>query len=340
VALLGWAWQQRRTAEGKSWARALAASVVVGSLFAAAVLYQNYCVTGCATVLPYQLGRQTQGVPPSMYWEPPVAAPPLRFVRLQHMYDWQRGFYERGQTWAGFWEELGKRLALQDKYFIGYHCWPALLAALLLWRDWRGRFLVGLIAATLLWNSWYPFAYGHYFAPLLAGYTALIVLGLERIAGWTRAGFPWGECGAAVLVLSSVQTFPYSLFQTLSNPPGGTDTAGQTLRRPLSLTEARFRPDIRSDIERRLQALGGRHLVFVRTRHPLEAEDAWYGNGPDLEASPILWAQEIDAKSDRQMLEHYRGRRVWTVQTETGALEPYGGPLPPEQMPWLSGRGR
>jgi hypothetical protein len=322
-ALLWRAWQQRGTRPLTAWVPALATAAAVGGLFAGAVLYQNLRITGDMTMLPYQRAREVQGVPQSMYWEPPVPQPPLRFARLRSMYEWQRGFYERGQTWNGFWGEMGKRVVVQYDYFLGYHCLPALLAALLLWRDGRVRFLAGLIAATLVWNSWYPFHYGHYFAPLAGAYMALILIGFERLARWTAAGFAWGECLVAVLVVSSVQTFPHTLVQTLRDPP--------------SRTDERFRPSVRSGIERRLRALGGRHLVFVRTRHPLEAEDAWYYNGPDLEASSILWAQEIDAESDRRMLAHYTGRRVWTVQTETGELEPYRGPLPPEAMPWCVG---
>ncbi len=320
AALLAQAWRRRETVPLARWAPALAATVLVGGLFAGAVLYQNYRVTGRATVLPYQRAREVQGVPQSMYWEPPVPAPPLRFARLRHMYEWQVGFYERGQTWDGFWKEMGKRIEVQYDYFLGYHCLAALLAALLLWRDGRVRLLVGLIGATLVWNSWYPFHYGHYFAPLVGAYLALILIGFERLARWTAGHFVWGECLVVVLVISSVQTFPFTLLKTLRDPP--------------SRTEARFRPSVRSRIERRLAALGGKHLVFVRTRDPLRAADAWYYNGPDLEASPILWAQEIDADSDRRMLAHYAGRRLWTVQAETGELEPYRGPLPPEQMPW------
>ena len=323
-ALLWQGWQQWRTSQWMPWLRAMMATLVVGGFFAGAVLYQNHRITGHATMLPYQLAREVQGVPQSMYWEPPVPPPPLRFARLQFMYDWQLAIYRHGQTWDGFWEEMGKRIEVHHNYFVGYHSLPALLVALLCWRDLRVRFLAGLVGATLVWNSWYPFHYGHYFAPLVGAYAALILIGLERIAGWTRGGFGWGECLALVLAVSSVQTFPYTLIQTLRNPPRRSDP--------------RFQPDIRAEIERHLQAaLGGKHLVFVRSQRPLDAEDAWYTNGPDLEASPILWAQEIDAESDRKLLSHYAGRQIWTVQTETRKLEPYRGSLPPEQMPWRVG---
>ena len=76
----------------------------------------------------------------------------------------------------------------------------------------------------------------------------------------------------------------------------------------------------------RLQHTPGDHLVLVRygPRHEIYQELVY--NHADIDGSRIIWARSLSPESDHQLIEHYAGRRIWSL-TEDGELllKSYGG---------------
>jgi hypothetical protein len=71
----------------------------------------------------------------------------------------------------------------------------------------------------------------------------------------------------------------------------------------------------RREIARRLERMGGQHLILV----PPSIRGVAY-NGADLEGAPVLWARQIDAASDAALLRHYARRKVWQLVVSNGSL--------------------
>jgi hypothetical protein len=122
---------------------------------------------------------------------------------------------------------------------------------------------------------------------------------------------------AATVLLSSVQSAPYTLLRLL--------------RHPESLNAQRFGSETRTRLERQLPHECARHIVFVRSDRGRRAPAAWYYNGPAPEQSSVIWAQEIDPLTDRQFLDAYTGRQVWVL---------HGDAIPPRLEPYQPGGDR
>ena len=84
----------------------------------------------------------------------------------------------------------------------------------------------------------------------------------------------------------------------------------------------------RAQIKVALEQLPGKQLVLVHdspSRHPL---DQWVYNEPDIDASKVVWAWDMDATNNRELMEYYPNRQVWSIHmdTEPATVSPYPGP--------------
>ena len=81
----------------------------------------------------------------------------------------------------------------------------------------------------------------------------------------------------------------------------------------------------RARILARLQEGDDRHLIVVQywpTRSP-HAE--WVYNEAVIDGAKVVWAREIDAAHNRQLLEYFNDRRVWLLEPDAPVprLTPY-----------------
>jgi hypothetical protein len=58
------------------------------------------------------------------------------------------------------------------------------------------------------------------------------------------------------------------------------------------------------------------HLAIVRYAPNHNALDEWVYNKPDIDAAKIVWAREMDAKSNRELIGYFQGRKVWLVEPD------------------------
>jgi hypothetical protein len=81
----------------------------------------------------------------------------------------------------------------------------------------------------------------------------------------------------------------------------------------------------RAAVTRQLEQLPGNHLALVRYTSNHEPMDEWIYNGADIDGSRIIWAQDMDAANNAELMRHYKDRDVWLVQPDVqqGRLAPY-----------------
>ena len=74
-----------------------------------------------------------------------------------------------------------------------------------------------------------------------------------------------------------------------------------------------------------LQRQGGRHLVMVRygPQHNIHAD--WVYNRADIDHSAIVWAREMSAERNQELLDYYHDRQVWLLEPDVNpmAVVPY-----------------
>jgi len=80
----------------------------------------------------------------------------------------------------------------------------------------------------------------------------------------------------------------------------------------------------RAAIVRELDALPGQNVVLVRYLPDFDLDREWVSNGADIDGSKIVWARDMGAEKNQELLDYYRGRKFWIIEADGSTkLEPY-----------------
>jgi hypothetical protein len=178
-------------------------------------------------------------------------------------------------------------------------------------RDRRMRFPVIALGVFLLGLAVEIWTYPHYFAPA-TGLLYLIVLQCMRhMTLWQWRRKPVGT--------SLVRAIPVILLAMI------------VLRVSALLSHTQIdQPWPRGNLARAnildtLQHSPGQHLVLVRysTTHNFDRE--WVYNEADIDAAKVVWARDMDEKSNQELLQYFKNRNVWLLEPDESPpkLSPY-----------------
>ncbi|MBK9171228.1 MAG: glycosyltransferase family 39 protein [Bryobacterales bacterium] len=282
---------------------ALGGVLLAGGLWFA---YYNNSVTGSPWLLPYQLNRQIQGTPTTFYWQAPAAEPADLSPDLAEKYRWQRAAHEAGESWSGFVAVTGAKAERFLRFFAAPPIWIALLLLPLTLRRRRLRIAWIALAATLAGMALYPFFFPHYAAPVAGVILLLLMESLRRLSAWRWHGHDVGR-RIAFYTIALAAGMPLLIV------PG--DALGPRL------TERR---SPRVQVADALLERGGRHLIFVRTDEP-SLHRVVIANNADIDRSPIVWARDLGAEKNEELIQYYRTRSVWVFEADARPprLDPY-----------------
>ena len=319
LVLLWWAARREtKVSAGVLLRRALPAVVLLAGV-ASSMAYYNHRVYGNALTLPYQLNRATYAVAPLFVWQTTKAEPVYRHAMMKEFYlGFERPFFEGARTLPGFLERTGEKSLTIFFFFAG----PALLAPLIMLprvlRDRRLRILVLMgvwMAVGLGVNAWFA---PHYLAPFTAGLYAILLQSMRHLRMWRPGGQPAGTflVRAAVvicLILAGIRLYAVPL--NLVGPwPSvcmwyGSEGLG---------TE-------RASVLQRIASQPGRHLAIVRYGPGHDVVNEWVYNAADIDNSRVIWAREMDAQNNAELLRYFKDRTAWLVEPEANPskLSPY-----------------
>jgi hypothetical protein len=290
VAVLAW----------RSWglgrAKIAVPAVVITGAAALALGAYFERVTGSPLVTTYQISQKTYGWPMGLAWRQP---PPITFrhIELQRYYEYELGEREKVDGPVDFVEYLAFRLQEYWRFFLG----PVLtIPLLMIGRVWRREKLLfiglfGGLAAVLLEGASSP----HYLAPA----TAVIVAILVECCRYLRAArvpLTWIPATMVLVLTLRIAAQPLGLpyTQALNFQSWCCKVTG-------NLSKSR--------IERNLEAKPGKHLVFVKAKTDPYNLFQWIYNDADIDASRIVWARDLGAERNAQLIAYFGGRQVWAV---------------------------
>jgi hypothetical protein len=94
--------------------------------------------------------------------------------------------------------------------------------------------------------------------------------------------------------------------------------------RPEAGTWAAIGPE-RAAIEQQLNSLAGPHLVLVRYSPNHDPLLDWVYNNADPDHAKIVWARDMGADQNQELLSYYADRRVWLLHADekNPLLKPY-----------------
>jgi hypothetical protein len=281
------------------------------------MLYYNHRVTGDALTTPYVVHERTYATEPLFVFQDSRPMPVHRHARLQR--DFGGGAFRKpDRTITGLAARVAEKAEEQARQFFGSLLVVAGLALLLpLERSgWQhvallslGVFAVGLALPSWLWS--------HYAGPGV-GLALIILLRLMRRAsiwrpGRLRLGRPLAQALWVFMVGAlALQSWDVIREWRMAKPRGS---------------------QARASIQASLGRGDTKHLVIVRypVTHPVWVE--WVYNAADIDAAPVVWAQELDAEANAGLIDYFKDRRAWLLVPGRAELRPYPGRGEPGAAP-------
>ena len=272
--------------------------------------FYNYRVFGKALTTPYKLDRDMYASAPHFVFQ---AARPQRTYRHKEMRDFYTGlelsWYEEMQTPQGFLKKTVRKLASAMTFYLGTILVIPLIMLPKALGDRRVRFLVvtaAVVTVGLVAETWFL---PHYLAPFTAGIYVVLLQCMRHMRASWRRGTPGGlfivrAIPVACMVLATLRVCAGPL--QIALPGGKLPTAYGSA--PLGLARAR--------VEKELESVPGKQLAIVRYAPGHDVYEEWVYNRASIDTSKVVWARDMDARSNEELLRYYKDRNVWLVEAD------------------------
>jgi hypothetical protein len=288
--------------------------------------YYDYRAFGNPLTLPYIVDRNTYAITPYYVWQHARPEPNYHHAAL-------RDFYHQNELTV--YEEIHKPLGLvfttvvkivmELVFFAGIGLLLPLLMMEHALKDRRIRLLVVCALILVPGILIEIFLIPHYIAPFTAIFYTVGLQCMRHLRVWRPRGRPVGlalvrGCVATCLAMVAIRLAATPLHLATDSWPNPNSCG--IVAEPQG-TE-------RAAIQKILANTPGKQLVLVRYAQGHKPIEEWVYNAPDIDASKVIWARDMDAASNAELIRYYHDRNVWLVQPdlETGRLSPYPGTQP------------
>jgi hypothetical protein len=311
IALLAWMFGKDGPPLRISLARIVLPLVLALAPLAAWTGYYYSRVTGNPFRMTYDVNRQNYAMGRYFIWQQPWPQKIYNHPRIEALYQREVRETEENQTPRGFvW-----RWRVKLYYFWQVYLVPPLPFVLIALpcavRDRKLRvpwIIGGIFAAGLVIETW---GLPHYFAPA----TALVFLILMQCMRHLRL-YRWRARPVGLAFVRAV-TVIY--------------IGAVVLRVALAVTHIHPEPEWqhgdmeRESIVQQLKVLPGQHVVLVNYAPGFDLDREWVYNLADIDGSKIVWARDMGAEENQELLAYYHGRQFWLVHAGSSPLrmEPY-----------------
>jgi hypothetical protein len=273
--------------------------LVCGMLFTG---YFNWRVTGNPARMGYQVNRDTYGWPENLAFLSPkkltLHDPVMRKMYLKELA--QRDAYSTPFKIA---DNLLTRLFDNWTYFIG----PVLTIPLVflpwVFQDRRTRPLVWFIGVIAILNLLQLVLYPYHLGPLVGVMFAIVAQAIRHL--YVLAGRRRGPVAMIVLPLCVILV-------------GAMKQEADDLDLHLAYWEraVEWHHDARAYIAEWLAKRPGKQLVLVRYQASHHPNQEWVYNGADIDGSKVVWAREVDARQDAELLKYFKDREAWLLEAD------------------------
>lgn len=291
--------------------------------------YYDYRAFGSPLTLPYTVDRATYAVTPYYIWQSKRPAPVYRHESLRKFYcDFEPKDAAGIQSFAGIAAKSLHKAREGIVFFAGAALLPPLIMIRRVFLDRRIRFLVLCVLILMAGMSIEIFMVPHYLAPFTAAFYAIGLQAMRHLRVWKPEGRPFGLTWVRLIVTICVVLAGLRVF------------AG-----PLHLAPPKYPPSEwvwqwygpghfggeRAQIQAQLERLPAKQLAIVRYSADHYPFDEWVYNAADIDGSKIIWAREMDAANNLELMRYYKERQVWLVQPDLLPVKvsPYQAPERP-----------
>jgi hypothetical protein len=297
----------------RSLLKALPETAIVLVPFLALILFQNKAVTGSWTTLPEALSQYQYGVPASLTFQPHVT--PHRELTPQQELDYrmQRGFRgEKPETVGTYFLRLEYRVRFYRFFFLA-PLYVALVAFLFRLREYRFLWVALTAALFALGANFFPAFQLHYLAGIACLFVLMSVTGLDTLSGLRIGAQPAGLEAMRLLVALCAAHF---LFWYGLHLVDRSDLSAAM--RPYETWNAvnHGNPERRIAMNRKLAAIPGKLLVFVRylPRHIFQEE--WVYNAAEIDGARVVFARDLGTEANERLRQYFPDRAVWLLEPD------------------------
>ena len=285
--------------------------LLVLTLAGAATTYYFWRVTGNPLTMPQQLNRETYAVARYFYGQPANPEPVYRHKAIHDFYNVTE-FRElaRSHTAVGILQQVATKInMIWLFYFAPVLTLPLFMLPRVL-RDRRMRFLLIAGAVGLTSSALVIFFNMHYAAAMVPILLAVIVQGMRHFRFWRWEGKPSGQFLVRAIVVMCVLMIPEQVHILAATPAPGSWAA--------------IGPE-RVALEAQLRALPGPQLILVRYGANHDPLLEWVYNGADIDRQRVVWARDMGADKNEELLRYFENRRVWLLEADDvpPKLQPY-----------------
>lgn len=300
-----------------AWVQIAAPAGLILSAGLAFTGYYNWRVTGSPARMPYEVNRDTYGWPENLGFLPAVNLTAFRHPVLRAMYEKEVAHRQIYSDWKVFVKSVDMRAFENWSFF----CGPVLTIPLLLlpavFLDRRTRPLVVILAVMLGLNLFQMVLYPYHLGPIVAILFAVIAQGARHVYVLLSRTKPARGLAFALLVplcVAAVSTMKLE---------------ADDLGIQLSYWEhgAEAHRDARAYVEDWLSHRPAKQLVIVHYSGKHSPDQEWVYNGADIDHSKVVWAREMDPRSDAELVNYFKDREIWLLNADTipQRVVPYAG---------------
>ncbi|MGO8758971.1 MAG: hypothetical protein ACLQG3_12680 [Terracidiphilus sp.] len=325
VALVHWMVKGKNRPKPAALARLAAAPLLIVIAAAAWMSYYDLRAFGNPLTPPYAVNRATYAIAPYFVWQQPRSEPAYRHAAIRSFYEKEKGemgFYTQIHSLKGFVPHTLEKVGFTFLFYAGFLFLIPLLMVRRVFLDRRIRFLV--IAACVLAAGMAIEIYllAHYVSPFTAAFYAIGLQMMRHLRVWKPEGKPVGlamvrYAMTVCVLLAGVRLFAQPLGIAPPEWP------------PSNWNFTWFGPQHygveRAQIEARLDQLPGGQLAIVRYGPDHNPLDEWVYNGADIDGSKVVWAREMGATDNLELIHYYGSRQVWLVEPDAipARISPY-----------------
>jgi hypothetical protein len=298
---------------------------LLGVLLTTALAMGYYCwrVTGDPLLMPQALERKTYAVAPYFLWQSPRPEPAYNHPFLREFYvGTELAFYQSNRTFTSIAALTFVKIFEVWLFYVGpILTLPLIVSALtgahrLSWADVNAdtRFLLIVVACMLLGLALEVFFFPHYAAPVTSVLLAIVMRSLGDLRSLCWRGKPIGlflsrSATAVCVILLALRcaSTPLHLSVTSDWPPTWYNSLPTRSNRPKILAE--------------LNQLPGKQLVLVRYGTVSPTRLQWVYNEADVDASHVVWAWDMGPARNREFLDYFKDRQVWSVDPDREGAE-------------------
>jgi hypothetical protein len=285
--------------------------------------YYDYKAFGSATTLPYTVDRNTYAIAPYYVWQHERPEPAYRYPVMRDFYHKvELDFYHQIHSLKGFVPHTLEKAGFMFLFYAGFVLLIPMIMVRRVFLDRRTRFLVISVLVLSVGMVIEVYLLPYYVAAFTSAFYVIGLQMFRHLRVWKPEGKPVGLAMTRFAVtlcvlLAGVRLFAQPLH--LAPPAWPASNWNFTWFGPEHFgTE-------RANMEAWLEGQPGQQLVIVRYSPNHNPLDEWVYNRADIDGSKVIWAREMDAADNLELIHYYRGRQVWLVEPDAipARIEPY-----------------